>query len=279
MQIEKLRDIIEYSQKSKFDIESWIRKFYAYAGIKNDSDMLNVMQIVKDALRNKGYFVLEFPLEDKEIGALCYEGDALGYIVLNTSVPKVNNNFAICHELYHAFCQKNGFRTKIEFTEDYYQDNEEEMAANMFAGMLLMPESSFRTMYNKFAGDLNGDILKTLASLMNYYQVPYMAALVRCFELELLEDGSNAKELLEVSTEDMRRELFKLWLDDSILDATGKDDYRNVNCLVKILGREYVDGEYLSQNKLNNVLKNMDKLYSEIRGGMKHEYRVQSRSR
>ncbi len=43
------------------------------------------------------------PFNDKEIGALSYKGDGLGYVVINTSLPRVNSNFAIAHEIYHVF--------------------------------------------------------------------------------------------------------------------------------------------------------------------------------
>lgn len=65
---------------------------------------------------------MEIPFADKEIGALCYKGDALGYIVLNTSLPKVNVNFAICHELYHVFYQESEISSKAEFANNYYEN-------------------------------------------------------------------------------------------------------------------------------------------------------------
>lgn len=59
--------------------------------------------------------VLELPFADEEIGALCYQGDALGYILINTSLPRVNVNFAICHEIYHAFFQEKEISSRMEF--------------------------------------------------------------------------------------------------------------------------------------------------------------------
>ena len=53
------------------------------------------------------------PFADDEIGALCYRGDGLGYVVVNTSLPRVNVNFAIAHEIYHVFSEKANLFQKL----------------------------------------------------------------------------------------------------------------------------------------------------------------------
>lgn len=87
MKIDRLRKIIEYSEKNRMQMNSKVAKFYSFTGISEDKDMLNILQIVRPALRQRGYIVLEIPFADEEIGALCYHGDALGYILINTSLP------------------------------------------------------------------------------------------------------------------------------------------------------------------------------------------------
>ena len=162
MNINRFRKIIEYSDLNKDDIESKVRKFYSLAGMSSDKEVLNILQIVRTSLLKKSYLIFEFPFKDEEIGALCYKGDSLGYVVLNTSLPKVNVNFAICHEVYHVYFQKGDFKSKVEFSNDNYYEYEEEFAANLFAGMLLMPEMSFRIMYNKFRMDSEGNELSLI---------------------------------------------------------------------------------------------------------------------
>lgn len=184
-------------------MDSKVAKFYSFTGISEDKDMLNILQIVRPALRQRGYIVLEIPFADEEIGALCYHGDALGYISINTSLSRVNANFAICHEIYHAFYPQNEFKAKAEFADDYFE-HEEEYEANIFAGMLLMPESSFRQMYRVFRAQSDNNEMDTLIRLMNYYQVPYMAALVRCYELGLTESGMLTQQLMELDKASIR---------------------------------------------------------------------------
>ncbi len=247
-------------------MNSMIKAFCSFVGIDSNSDVLNIIQIVRSSFRKKGYLVLEMPFADDEIGALCYKGDGLGYVVINTSLPKVNANFAMAHEIYHVFFQESEFISKVEFSNDHYYEQEEEYAANLFAGMLLMPEVSFRVLYRKFKEESKENEVDTIIRLMAYYQVPYMAALIRCYELELLETTSNSDALLNVTRNGIKEKFDELWLDESILKATNKDDYAHLLNLVKRKGNEYVENFYINQCTLQKVLKNMDKLYAKIKG-------------
>ena len=266
MNIERLRKIIQYSAVNREDIESKVKKFYSFTGISNDQDVLNIFQIVRPAFQKRGFLVLELPFADDEIGALCYKGDALGYILINTSLPKVNANFAICHEIYHVFYQKSEFKSKVEFANDHYFEHEEEFAANLFAGMLLMPEASFRQMYGLFKKESEGNEQDTIIRLMNYYQVPYMAVLIRCYELDLPDSNTISEELLNVDGAFVRNRFIELWLDESILSASKKDDFPQLEVLVERFGKECIQDSYLNERTLKKVMQNMRTLYSEIKG-------------
>ena len=178
----------------------------------------------------------------------------------------MNVNFAICHEVYHVFSQKSEFRSKVEFTDDYYSGHEEELAANLFAGMLLMPETSFRQMYSLFKNESEGNEQDTILRLMNYYQTPYMAVLIRCYELELPDSNAVSEGLLNVDAEFIRRRFDELWLDGTILDASRRDDFPQMEALVERFGGECVRDSYLNERTLKKVLQNMRALYSEIKG-------------
>lgn len=266
MNIERLRKIIQYSDSNRDAITIKVNNFYSFAGMSSEKEVLNIMQIMRPSFHKKGYLVFEMPLADKEIGALCYKGDAFGYIVLNTSLPKVNVNFAICHELYHVFYQQQEFRPKVEFANDRYYEHEEEFAANLFAGILLMPETGFRFMYHKFKEESEGNERDTILRLMNYYQVPYMAALIRCYELKLPDTQCISEELLCAGSEEVKERFLDLWLDDRILEASKRDDYAQMERLVEGFGKECIADSYLNERTLKKVLQNMELLYSEIKG-------------
>jgi Zn-dependent peptidase ImmA (M78 family) len=243
-----------------------VRQFCSFAGIEYDSDLLNILQIVRSSFQKKGYFAFEMPFADEEIGALCYRGDGLGYVVVNTSLPRVNVNFAIAHEVYHVFFGENEFVSKVEFANDHYYEHEEEYAANLFAGMLLMPEVSFRRMYSKFINESDGNEVDTIIQLMSYYQVPYMAVLIRCFELKLIKRNSIPEQLFNSDRVQIKQKLAELWLDESIMDASNRDDYSHIEGIVERLGREYIEEKYINERTLKKVLHNMRELYIKIKG-------------
>lgn len=266
MNVERLRKIIAYSDRNREEIYSMVKRFCAFAGIEYDSELLNILQIVRSSFQKKGFFVFEMPFADDEIGALCYRGDGLGYVVINTSLPRVNVNFAIAHEIYHVFFGKSEFVSKVEFADDHYYEHEEEYAANLFAGMLLMPEVSFRRMYLKFKDESCGNEVDTIIQLMSYYQVPYMAVLIRCLELELIAGNAISEQLFSFDRAQIRQKLADLWLNESIMDASNRDDYFHIEIIVEKLGREYIGDEYINERTLKKVLNNMRELYSKIKG-------------
>jgi len=266
MNFERLRLIIDYSKNHRKETDYKVKNFCSFSGVGFETDLLSIMQIVRPSLRKRGYIVIEIPIADDEIGALSYKGDGLGYVLINSSLPKVNVNFAIAHEIFHVFFQEDNFVSKVEFSDDHYYEHEEEFAANLFAGMLLMPEISFRMMYSKFKDESEGIIEDIIVRLMSYYQVPFMAALIRCLELELLGGNDISETILNIDRKKIKQKLNELWLDESILDSSKKDDYIHLKMFVSQLGEEYVKEEYINKGTLKNVLNNMEDLYLQIKG-------------
>lgn len=266
MNVERLRKILEYSEKNREETNYMVKKYCSFAGIEYENDVLNIMQIVRSSFQKKGFMVLELPFADDEIGALCYKGDGLGYVVINSSLPRMNSNFALAHEIYHVFFQENGSVSKVEFSDEYHYEHEEEYAANLFAGMLLMPEVSFRRMYVKFKEESDGEEFDTIIRLMAYYRVPYMAVLIRCYELMLPDNNIITNELLNITTGKIKERFDELWLDYSMLNASNKDDYAHMEMLVKRYGIEYIRDGYVNEYVLDKVLQNMRKLYDKIKG-------------
>ncbi|MCD8149265.1 MAG: ImmA/IrrE family metallo-endopeptidase [Clostridiales bacterium] len=267
MNIEQFKQIIQYNKANQQEIGIKVHDFFVSVGMDPEKELLNIMQIARPLFRGEGYLVAELPLSDREIGALCYKGDALGYIILNSSLPKVNVNFAICHELYHVFCQNAESVQKVELLNEHYYEHGEESAANLFAGMLLMPEKSFRLMYAKFSGEaaFPAEALSVIVQLMCYFKAPYMAVLIRCYELGLMGD-SISETLLKMDSDTIRNKFTELWLDVEILEASGRDDFIQLENTVKKYGEEYIEEQYINQHTLETVLKNMRHLYTQIKG-------------
>ena len=266
MNIKRLKTIISYSDRNREDIYSMVKRFCSYAGIDYECDLLNILQIVRSSFQRKGYLVFEMPFSDDEIGALCYKGDGLGYVILNTTLPKVNVNFAIAHEVYHVFYGADEFVSKVEFVDDHYYEHEEEYAANLFAGMLLMPEVSFRRMFSIFNVESRGNEVETIIRLMSYYQVPYMAVLIRSFELGLISQNAVQEKTFNIERNQIKQKLNDLWLDESIMESSKKDDYMHIEALVGRYGQELINEGLVNERTVKKVLKNMRELYTKIKG-------------
>ena len=275
MEIERFKRIIQYSRENKRTIDSKVQKFCSQLGIDSEKSFHNLLQLVRPILDEKKYLVMELPFKDKEIGAIWYKNDYAGYILLNTSLPEVNVNFALGHELYHVFYHEAETERKIElYMNERYHEHEEELAANLFSSILLMPEDSFKLMHKKFVAETAASTevfheqFTVILKLMNYFRSPYMATLVRYCELGLLKDndGELLAKLMKVTAEEIRTEFSRLWFDVRILDATKKDDFAVFCDYVKTQGENYISEQYLNEKTVKKALENIKTLYYEIRG-------------
>lgn len=266
MNIERLRKIIAYSDAHHNEVSALVKQFCKFSNLNYDSGLINIFQICRSSLRRKGFILFGLPFNDDEIGAVCYRGEGLGYVVFNSSLPLVNVNFSLAHEIYHVFFSDNKSLCKAEFFGDEYVESEVECAANLFAGILLMPETVFRTMYCCFYDESKGNYKETLLRLMSYFEVPYTSVLVRCLELNLIDDGINVEELFFNDKDKMKTALTKLWLNDKILESCDIDENQAMENLVKDVGFNFVKEEFTTEYALNKVLDNMSVLHKKIKG-------------
>ena len=93
-----------------------------------------------------------------------------------------------------------------------------------------------------------------------------MSVLIRCYGLELSESRKISEELLNIDREKIRTRFRELWLDDSILDASGKDDYGLIETFVQKIGKEYIEDDYINERTLRKILQNMRKIHDELQG-------------
>lgn len=269
MKFDKFQKIVEFNRRNQENIAAKVKDFYFKMGMNYEKDLLNIMMIVRPLFNQKNYLVIEMPFKDREIGAICYKGDGYGYTILNSSLAKINVNFALAHEIFHVFYQEELLGKKIElYLNEHYSDYEAEMSANLFAGILLMPTPSFIEMYQKFKKEeAEGDsFLTVFCKLMSYFEVPYMAVVIRAYELDLLSDGEFLKKLLDVESGQIEHEFSRLWLDESVLHHTGRDDSERLENLVKVVGNQCVWKGILNENSVDKILENIRKICNEIRG-------------
>lgn len=269
MKFDKFQSIVEYNRKNQEKITAVVRDFYYKMGMNYEKELLNIMMIIRPVFSKRNYIVLEMPFKDNEIGAVCYKGDGCGYMILNSAVAKVNENFALAHEIFHVVYQEKMPGKKIElYMNEHYLEYEEEMNANLFASILLMPAPGFIEMFNKFKLEQNEDDsdITIFCKLMSYFEVPYMAVLIRAYELQLLSDGIVLESLLKTDAASVKQEFSRLWLNDMILYPTRRNDYGRFEELIKKTGEEYIKEDLLDKNTVNKALANINAVYEEIRG-------------
>ncbi len=125
-----------------------------------------------------------------------------------------------------------------------------------------------QNMFRKFQSEKAADEteLSLVIKLMSYFEVPYMAALIRCYELNLLDAGEKLEKLLSVSEDAILKEFARLWLNEDLLKPTNKDDYKKLELLVRKVGEEYLKDEIITERTMSTVLQNMKRIYDEVRG-------------
>ena len=108
-------------------------------------------------------------------------------------------------------------------------------------------------MFNKFKLEQNEDDsdITIFCKLMSYFEVPYMAVLIRAYELQLLSDGIVLESLLKTDAASVKQEFSRLWLNDMILYPARRNDYGRMHRqqirrenVQGCQGREKVRGQY-----------------------------------
>lgn len=269
MKFERFKNIVQYNIEHQSDMQEKVRDFREKVGITQERNLPNLLLFARPLLSREQYIILEMPFYDGEIGAISFRKRHGGYILLNSSIPRTNVNFALAHELYHVLYQKKTYGRKVEqYISDQYSDYEEEHEANLFAGMLMMPSMALQYVMARFLMEQSGDDteLTIFAKLMSYFEVPYMAVLIRCCELKLLPDNKALERLITVDKKMLEEEFARLWLNEELLRPTFRDEYTKFRTLVVEKGFVNVKNGLMSEQTTHKIVKKMDSIYQDIRG-------------
>ena len=160
-----LEDSLFVSQTKKFDeIQSIVRQFSAeYVGNSVIKD--NIFAVIQNYARKKeiALEMLRYPIHDDELWALTFLKQDTIFVCVNTALPLCKQFFAAAHELYHIYCYvenadqsyiKNGSMLDSA-TGDETGRTQEDLEANAFAGLLLMPDQLLHEqilLYANFSG-------------------------------------------------------------------------------------------------------------------------------
>ena len=151
-------------QKRFEELSELSRKFAAlYCGPSIIRD--NIFAIIENYARKNevNLELLRYPIDDKELWAMTFLKQGTIFLYINSKLELCKQFFAAAHELYHIYCYvedesqsyiKNGSMMDSD-TADEVEVVLEDLEANAFAGLLLMPELSFREQSSLFGINLS----------------------------------------------------------------------------------------------------------------------------
>lgn len=264
-----LEDSLFVSQNKKFDeIQSIVRQFSAeYVGNSIIKD--NIFAVIQNYARKKeiALELLRYPIHDDELWALTFLKQDTIFVCVNTALPLCKQFFAAAHELYHIYCYvenadqsyiKNGSMLDSA-TGDETGRTQEDLEANAFAGLLLMPDQLLHEQILLYGLDKDLVTVDSVLMLMDMFAMPYKAVVLRLFESGNISH-QQAEKLLEVGSADVMERVSltgkaKRWQ----LDGKGTESFGTL--LEKVeYNRQH---EYLTESRENEDVAYLAQLKKE----------------
>lgn len=209
-----LENSLFVSQNIKFDeIQSIVRQFSAeYAGNSIIRD--NIFAVIQNYARKKeiALELLRYPIYDDELWAFTFLKQDTFFVCVNTTLPLCKQFFAAAHELYHIYCYvenaeqsyiKNGSMLDST-TGDESGRNQEDLEANAFAGLLLMPDQLLHEQILLYGIDKNLSTIDSVLVLMDMFAMPYKGIVLRLFESGNIS-RQQAEKLMETDSADVMK--------------------------------------------------------------------------
>lgn len=273
---------MEFNKEHDIEIQSRISEFYLKNALRENEVIPDIIMFAKSMIKEFEIEVLQIPLKDAEIGALYHEVNGKKYILLNTSLNQSNNNFAMAHELFHVFFHTENGNGETERYIEQYQDNEEDLMANAFAGNILMPRQAFIDYYlrlNELAEKQNivgidAELTKKLTTvvlLMLNFKTTYMSVVVRLYELNLLSQNDKrtmkmlAQEIGENNLRECIHEISELrCYVDRLFYPAQINDFSELYSKAKEMSECCMAAELMDKSYVEYNLSHMEALYKKI---------------
>lgn len=148
--------------------------------------------------------ILRYPFQDTELWAFTFIKKGTIFLCVNSDLPVCKQIFAVAHELYHIRCYAEDINPDTirsgSILESRVVDEaamtQEDLEANAFAGLLLMPDGLMREQVSLYG--INGDTINAddVLTLMEVFAIPYKAVVLRLFEGQVLTEAK-ANRLLQ----------------------------------------------------------------------------------
>lgn len=201
-----LRESLYRKQTKRFEkIADGSREFSgAYCG----SSILgaSIFGVVENYARKKEFAleILRYPFKDVELWAVTFVKKGTIFLCVNSELSMCKQIFAVAHELYHIRCYAeetdmdtlhDGSVLESKVVDEAAM-TQEDLEANAFAGLLLMPDRLMHEQVELYG--IRGDSISVddILILMELFAIPYKAVVLRLFEGHIITENK-AGELLK----------------------------------------------------------------------------------
>lgn len=205
-----LEDSLYKKQAKRFwEISDCSKEFFgAYCG--NSILGVSIFGIVENYARKKemALEILRYPFNDEELWAITFVKKGTVFLCVNSELAMCKQIFATAHELYHIRRYAEGMDTDTiragSVLESKVADEaamtQEDLEANAFAGLLLMPDGLMGEQIALYG--INKDDVKVddILTLMEVFALPYKAVVLRLYEGRIITED-RANDLLKYGTE------------------------------------------------------------------------------
>lgn len=231
----------------------------------------NIFAVIENYARKKEIVleILRFPVQDEELWAMTFLKKGTIFVCVNSKLTLCKQFFAAAHELYHIYryvedADQSYIKRGSMLDSDSANESgasEEDIEANAFAGLLLMPEQLLINQMKLFGIDADSMDIDSVLLLMDMFAMPYKAVLLRLYECKCIT-LPQADFLLGISSKEIQKRVeltgrAKRWqLDGSGTEAFGtlleKMDYNS-------------EHHYLTESREQEDRRYIDGLKKELR--------------
>jgi len=199
-------------QNKQFEKISEQSKAFAVNYCGNTIIRDSIFEIVSNYARKQemSLEILRYPFKDNELWAFTFVKKGTIFLCVNSELPMCKQIFATAHELYHIHCYVEDINTSAldngsvlySKTFDELAASQEDLEANAFAGLLLMPDTSLMEQIKIFGISKESINIDDILTLMDLFAVPFKAVVLRLVENGIISEDK-AYELLQIDSERM----------------------------------------------------------------------------
>lgn len=263
MDFNRFKKIIKKGREYEDEVDITVEEFYKTVNFNING---NTTKLMKEIAERLDLFMIEIPMKDSDFGAVFLDSGYSKYLLLNSNQSRCKMYFSFFHDIYHVLKGSTNYineRREVHFNNDYLMDDNE-CKANLFAAKLLMPKHEFKNMYELYKSS-NLSLEDITLKLMNYFNSPFIAVLIRLFELDLIDSMEEVIEFLDMSEENLKEKLNKIGISDEILKPTLNDEMEYIFELLKTNGTKLIEANLLDEYRYKNIINRLEKFYKEIK--------------